>query len=443
MCNRFGCSRIDQLMLTAFSVQNYRSFAEPTRVELRPLTLLFGHNNAGKSALVRALPLLADSMRADATSPVDLDSPAVREAIFGELLSKHTDSSTLTFELEFEGGLKAAYDVTRPTGSLSQSITSIRISHPEAGRMTLESLSGAGARYRLLREGSVTGAIVEDPFSGLAPTVLQVGHWPDGEGALREAYHRIIDDLRVASYALNRETLWLGSLRRYPDRFVRVRDGGARKRIAHDGHGVAQLLAIDELTGKRLTAEVSAWYEDEKTFARRLGVVQSPDDQFSVTLEPVGALGLRVNMADTGEGMAQVLPVLVAGVLAKQGGRGAPRLLALEQPELHLHPAVHAPLARWFCDMAATDAPPHTLIETHSENFLLGVQLQIVKGELPPDRVLVYWVQQLPDGRSKVTRVTFDDQGRPHGGWPPGVFSMDLELMREIIDRRRRRDSAS
>lgn len=36
--------------ITAFTVKNYRSFLEETRVELRPLTLLFGYNNSGKSS---------------------------------------------------------------------------------------------------------------------------------------------------------------------------------------------------------------------------------------------------------------------------------------------------------------------------------------------------------------------------------------------------------
>jgi hypothetical protein len=79
------------------------------------------------------------------------------------------------------------------------------------------------------------------------------------------------------------------------------------------------------------------------------------------------------------------------------------------------------------------------LIETHSENFLLGVQIQIAKRALPADRVLVYWVRQLDDGRSRITKITFDEEGRPHGGWPPGVFSEDVELTRNLIQTRKER----
>ena len=140
--------------------------------------------------------------------------------------------------------------------------------------------------------------------------------------------------------------------------------------------------------------------------------------------------------------MAQVLPVLVAAELARAGSGYGIRHLVLEHPELHLHSAVHALLAERLCRVAAEDNPPRMLIETHSENFLLGVQLQIVRGLLPPDRVMIYWVRQLDDGRSRVTPVTFDEDGRPQAGWPPDVFSADLDLTRELIRARRERQSS-
>ncbi|MEU7689017.1 AAA family ATPase [Microbispora hainanensis] len=39
--------------LISFTVENYRCFAKPQKVELRPITVVLGRNNSGKSALVR------------------------------------------------------------------------------------------------------------------------------------------------------------------------------------------------------------------------------------------------------------------------------------------------------------------------------------------------------------------------------------------------------
>lgn len=50
-------------MLDVITLEGYKGFKQTTAVELSNITVLFGYNNSGKSALVRALPLLADSFK--------------------------------------------------------------------------------------------------------------------------------------------------------------------------------------------------------------------------------------------------------------------------------------------------------------------------------------------------------------------------------------------
>jgi len=42
-------------MLTAIEVENFKGIGRPVRIELRPITLLFGPNSAGKSTILHAL----------------------------------------------------------------------------------------------------------------------------------------------------------------------------------------------------------------------------------------------------------------------------------------------------------------------------------------------------------------------------------------------------
>ena len=64
------------MLPASITLQNYRSFAAPVALQLRAITLLFGVNNSGKSALLRALPLTADACAPRLRSPLDLKSPA-------------------------------------------------------------------------------------------------------------------------------------------------------------------------------------------------------------------------------------------------------------------------------------------------------------------------------------------------------------------------------
>lgn len=139
-------------------------------------------------------------------------------------------------------------------------------------------------------------------------------------------------------------------------------------------------------------------------------------------------------LTDTGEGLIQILPVLVALARARQTAAHIPRLLCLEEPESHLHPRLHRALAEQMCRAVAGENPPTVVVETHSENLMLRVQIAIAKGEIAADRVIAYWIRQTEDGRSWADRVTFDSLGQPSGKWPPMVFAEDLRLAQELFD---------
>src|SRR5438552_13324428 len=44
-------------MMRSLRVGNFKAFAEPQRIPLRPLTLVYGPNSAGKSSIIHSLAL--------------------------------------------------------------------------------------------------------------------------------------------------------------------------------------------------------------------------------------------------------------------------------------------------------------------------------------------------------------------------------------------------
>ena len=78
--------------------------------------------------------------------------------------------------------------------------------------------------------------------------------------------------------------------------------------------------------------------------------------------------GILVAPGDVGVGISQMVPVIVA-VLREQGG-----ILGIEQPELHVHPAIQVGMGDLFIRAAASgpDKFPSgktLIIETHSEHI--------------------------------------------------------------------------
>ncbi len=439
------------MRLESFTVEGYRSFVEPTRIELRPLTLLFGYNSAGKSALLRALPLLSASVKGSTSSPLALDGAVARQGSFSTLLSRLRDKKTLGFELGWEStGAQVAGVrlVIRDLPELRRQIIDRLKIRSTAIETTLELVwvaedplpNGAPLSYQVLMDGSES-KILPIAFDGIMPRLPDQGPvQPEVTGRIRAA--------QIGLHALSAQVHWLSALRKVPPRWTEYR--GPRARVSANGTGVTEVLVADALEGSPVLKCVSAWYE--KMTGYRLSLRESAGsfetEVFSLAVSPAKHPSVQIPIIDTGEGMVQALPVLVLAAMAKLGRLGSSPILALEHPELHLQPAAHVEMAEIFCELAGFyDRPledgPTLLVETHSENLLRRVQLAIVRREISPDRVLVYWIRQKDDGRSIAEPIELDTLGQPVADrWPPGVFSEASELASQVaIERRRLRNA--
>ncbi|WP_371418295.1 AAA family ATPase [Anabaena sp. UHCC 0253] len=84
--------------------------------------------------------------------------------------------------------------------------------------------------------------------------------------------------------------------------------------------------------------------------------------------------GNLYSLADSGFGYSQVLPIVVKGLQAKPGS-----VLIVEQPELHLNPALQVRLASFFVAMMRADK--QILIETHSEHIVNAIRVITAEDE--------------------------------------------------------------
>ena len=66
------------------------------------MTLLFGYNSAGKSALVRALPLLSASCGGGNVGPLALDAEAMRKPTYADIATRISSRNKLAFGLTWD-----------------------------------------------------------------------------------------------------------------------------------------------------------------------------------------------------------------------------------------------------------------------------------------------------------------------------------------------------
>lgn len=392
------------MTLKSISVARYRAFKAEISLELRPLTLVFGYNSAGKSALLRLLPLLRDTVR-EQQGPLFLGSAAARGASFGDIKCRLTSAPHLSLTLASE-----------------QRTATYRIRDLQMERkQVLEELvwSEGGQQQQLLwttRDHLYTWTSPEGTLDVSVEFAGLEARWPQRPTPLTPPG---AEDLR--------EVQWVDAVReRTPRRMpYGPRLSGA---FAPNGDNAGSVLAYAALDQDPVYAEVQRFYHDH--LGHHLSVEPVGDD-FRILVAPTGTRGTRPpgsasDLVDTGEGLGQVLPVAVALARAAHSPRGG--LVAVEQPELHLHPRLHEELAAWMCRLVRGPSRPRVVVETHSENLLLALMLAVVEGTLSPDDVVVYWVHQLDTGESRAERVTLSRDGVPVGLWPPDVFSEDARL---------------
>lgn len=410
------------MLPTAITLRNYRSFVQPTRLDLRPVTLLFGVNNAGKSALLRVLPLLGDSVGPDSPGPLNLESRSLRGGGFHDLRWKGQPDEDSDPDL----GLTLHWQDANGPQEIDFSWTWF----DDGPRLVTRRLVIREGGNDLLRAEWTPVREERSTFFLSYRTQTNETHRIGFRGLLPESDDPGLDEIlgvaRRRLRGLRDQIQWLGATRRLPEVRHAPRPSGPRWRLRPSGEDAGAILASQH----EVLTDVSGWYE--RNVGRRLEVLDVPPGSYRLVLQNLKESTFGVDLLDTGEAMAQVLPVLTALALSRLSG--GPSVLALEEPESHLNPAQQRALAEDLCSLAAGSPRPYVVLETHSEHLLLGAQLEIVRGRLNPEDVLVYWIRQLDNGESVAEQIRFDRDARPQGAsLPPGVFAHDTEVAREIV----------
>lgn len=545
-------------MLTALHLGNFKAFAETQNIPIRPITLIFGPNSAGKSSIIHSLALAHEASRKGdldifrtEVGGSSIDLGGFRQYIhrrqanrrmewgatfdtsrlpgrLGELLKPvGTISVHLTMGMQLDDEDKPVAGATPTVISYeleSRGDSLIRMSRRPDGNMAVDRLNHehpvikqiimavlesytttqtvTESDYTALQEGIAeivsalrsTGGkflpkgislkdVLSDENQAMLPffTVSRGEREKDLTKALRFFLPRSLDDLvsgLTKAIGIELERIqYLGPLRSYPPRHLAFSEhddinwyaGGGyawdvvRKNLAvrEKVNGwlnnpdrlktpyelsIQNLLTIDDL-GAEYEELVSSIEErftgaepyDWDLFGELYGVLsklKKKDSEHAHIQELVlldKRTETRVSHRDVGIGVSQVLPVLVGAYAAQN------QIIAIEQPEIHLHPALQAELGDVFIESALGDQKNIFILETHSEHLILRFMRrmrQTYHGKdtglppLKPSDIAVLYVE--PNGPGSIVReMPLNEMGELVKAWPGGFFE---EGLREQFD---------
>jgi hypothetical protein len=244
--------------------------------------------------------------------------------------------------------------------------------------------------------------------------------------------NRLIEVIQEARLAFNRHcqrVTYITPVRASAQRYYR-RQGLALREIDSQGENVAMI--IDSMSNSE-RKELAEWMEG---FFGCYVATASSQGHISMTISRSSNLGeeFSYNLADTGFGFSQMIPILLQLWLQCKKRRqherpslyGDLRVVVIEQPELHLHPRLQSKLADLFLSMLNISKQNkirlRIIIETHSEHIINRIGALI--GQSGADREdvnIVIFEKSDFSSATSVRSTSYDDDGLIDN-WPYGFF---------------------
>ena len=237
------------------------------------------------------------------------------------------------------------------------------------------------------------------------------------------------------------EVSYVGPFRENPQRSYRDSESNYND-VGVRGENVSKLLRQDAQENKILIQNVSRWFKNSMGYTIDIKDVGSSLYSVVVKSDASSDGTNEDNIIDVGYGISQVLPIVTQLLMNEVSvdsvyGRGAvkKKTFIIEQPELHLHPAAQAELAKLLVESIKINRSRRVLVETHSEHLLRKLQVSIADPDvdISSDQVAIYYVEKDECGNSHVRKMEINKKGQFLEEWPSGFFDKSYELSSELL----------
>ncbi|WP_294333423.1 DUF3696 domain-containing protein [uncultured Chryseobacterium sp.] len=398
-------------MISKISFKNYKIFKRKQTLELKPITILIGKNNSGKTAVLKLPTMIERSLSGRFDSPFELMNDNVkigneyRDVIYGRNFR----------EVELEIFQKKVldnnvYDFLKTEIGVEENIPSI-VSWNCNDILDLNKSDDNNIYH-----SEVQNKNYQVTFQGFC--VRKIGFF--------NALNYEDEFLQLPKFELN--TDFIGGIRT-----VGLPSYNYSSAISEKS-GYYGLKLYDFLIADYLTT-------DKKYYTQISNFIKEKFERWEISIDVDGGRtdkpaiiflekeGLKINISETGTGISQVLPLVIRAYKPCK----EETLIIIEEPESHLHPYAHAQLAQLYFDSLALDRNKKYLFETHSQNFVLRMRRLVAEGKLRPEDLAIYYVDfDEETNESELKSINVKEDGSVDF-WPDGVFGETIIETRAIM----------
>ena len=404
-------------MITELRARNFKSWQDTSKLQLAPLTGLFGANSSGKTSILQVLLMLKQTVEhpsPDWNEPLYFgdEESLVNLGNFDAVIHKHKQDLNLNISVSWKSSTVA---------DINKYIRFHNLKFPSHVEM-LPSGQGYGTPSEEISFSTNIARAAVNNFYYKTDLYKFDVQQPDlfrcyGLRTARTQIMEISSRFEEAFENLFSQILYLGPLREYPRRHYPW-EGDHPKGIGQYGEKTTSALLSGRIRRLPVDEQIPKWLQ-------RLELIDSYDVQpvsdtggdYELLIKQHKG-GPEVPLTDVGFGVSQVLPVLILCYYAPEGS-----ILILEQPEAHLHPKVQSELADVLIDVVK-NRNVQIILESHSAHLLHRLQRRIAEEQISADDTAFYFCQ-INDGTSEIERLKVDEYGNIRN-WPQNFFGDDM-----------------
>jgi predicted ATPase len=423
-------------------LKNFKCFQDSGEIVLRPLTIIFGRNNTGKSSILQSLLLLRQTLDSPEYGPrLDLRGPYYPAGAYADIVHQHQSSEKIEMSFSFKSpsnrddtlfNLEISADEPNPPRLASFAVSSHGVEKLEIRRSR-----GRGGPYEMFLASRTQGLEKDANFAfPLKKFFPLIGEEPPRRGRPNEKHQLAREHARGAIQEFEQHLMNMravGAFRQQPERRYEYR-GRTADTIDAMGQRVIDALIED---ASRRGRQKNQLFQSVNKWLGQVGRVSlkplhriSRTRMYEVRLRDTDS-GRWANFADVGFGIGQALPVFVEGLRTPEGG-----LFLAQEPEIHLHPDAQLGMADFLVDLVGSGRM--VIAETHSENLLLRIRRSILpsdngRPQIDSEDVSLVYVSKEKSGTSNVRSLKLDQMAQI-ATWPKGFMEEATEERMAILE---------
>ncbi len=422
------------MIISRLTLRNFKPFKKLS-LDFPKFTLFLGPNSSGKSSAIAGI--LGVIQSPNLPEAFSSNGAYINLGDFDEIVNAHKHKSQFSIDVEFvEGGLKSFFESTWKVNSKT-SLPRLISGKFRTSDSNL-SIKAVGKGYNVIAEydqaaNKLTPEFMKNLDNFMEATVESASKnsnttektsWKEISSKPFKTNFNVQDLSKVSStLSSNLHYIAIGALVSNRNKLLKdfersmrhvgaFRDAPVRTYYERTDYDLDVSRSPDSYIH-----QIAAWENAQHESFKRLTVAARNIGLFgdiSIHRHHGGRFELRVRMQaanssssliDTGFGVSQFLPVMVADLQLPSGGT-----LIVSQPEIHLHPSAQANFADYILE-ESNSRNKRYIIETHSEYLLNRFRLLVTQGKLSPDDIAVYYFTNAGIS-SKATSIKLQKDGR-------------------------------